>query len=88
MADQEARMTRTLMTQLDSEFQYLDETLARLDFDATKAAEYRIFCDTRSAVELFGFPAKSDYKGIKIIMVMEFPDRVCQVINSLDFLDA
>lgn len=85
MAIDSARMTRCVFSQLDDDFVALNKNLDKLEYSEEAIKEFRIFCDPQSAVEFFGYP-KDTYKQIPIILVTEFPSRICLLIRSTEYL--
>lgn len=87
MATQGSRLTKILFCKLDEEFSYLEQTLERLQFDSDSLGEFKLFCDSATAVEFFKYPAKTEYKGIPVVMVTDFPGGVCMVVRSTEYVD-
>ena len=80
--------TSAFMCRLDDDFQMMEQYLERLKLDNTNANEFKIFCSPQSAIEFFGYPKKTIYKGMEVVPVSKYPSLVANIIRSTEFKEA
>lgn len=83
-----ARKTMAAWAQLTQDFVMLSQQLEDLKFvEDENAGEFKIFCCTQDAVEFFKFPNKLAWKGVKVVMISDFPTKLCAVVRSSEFIN-